>query len=713
MNFKILICVFLVFLAGCSHSSRPAGTSTSEAGANGDAPESAIRAVRITAETVATLRDGAGDPAVWVNSGAPGESLILGSTAEGGIEVYNLRGERTQVIADRLVSLVDLHSNFPFAGEEINLVVAYDAATAELIAYELDVHGGTLEALPAAGLATEAEIEGLCLYLSPISNKLYAFAAGNGELQQWELYEDSGTVAGRKIRTVPVGLGAASCTVQDSAGALFYSQETVGVWMLNAEPESEAAPVPVDFAQPFGHFSGDAKGVAHIEYADGTGYLLALDSEASQVHAYELPGLDYAATIGFAGEIPVDGLDEPEGIAATGENLSESFPAGLVVISDEFNDDERSNYKLVSWNDIAGTYGLKTGGKRGTEADAKPVYITVTPSVETEPVTSYGDAADDPAIWVHPSQPELSLIIGTQKQSGVNVYDLSGNLVQSLPDGRVNNIDVRYGFSLDGKVVDVVTATNRSSDSLSIYGIDASTRTLYDLTDGIIDTGMVDPYGLCMYYSKSSGRYFVFVNDTSGVVRQWVLEDNGAGRISGRMVREFRLESQTEGCVADDDSGSLFVGEEDVGIWKYSAEPEGGDARTLLDSAVDGNLTADVEGMAIYQGVGGAGYLIVSNQGANNYAVYERTGDNRFLGLFFVVADATTGIDGSSETDGLEVTSANLGPAFPDGVLVVQDGRNITPEERQNFKLVPWERIAGAMGLQVQAGYDPRARRVE
>ena len=52
-----------------------------------------------------------------------------------------------------------------------------------------------------------------------------------------------------------------------------------------------------------------------------------------------------------------------------------------------------------------------------------------------------------------------------------------------------------------------------------------------------------------------------------------------------------------------------------------------------------------------------------------------------------------------SETDGLDVTSAPLGPLFPQGALVVQDGRNITPAERQNFKLVSWERIAEALGL--------------
>jgi len=43
----------------------------------------------------------------------------------------------------------------------------------------------------------------------------------------------------------------------------------------------------------------------------------------------------------------------------------------------------------------------------------------------------------------------------------------------------------------------------------------------------------------------------------------------------------------------------------------------------------DGHLTADVEGMAIYRGANGAGYLIVSSQGSSEFMVYERTGRNR------------------------------------------------------------------------------------
>jgi 3-phytase len=48
------------------------------------------------------------------------------------------------------------------------------------------------------------------------------------------------------------------------------------------------------------------------------------------------------------------------------------------------------------------------------------------------------------------------------------------------------------------------------------------------------------------------------------------------------------------------------------------------------------------------------------------------------------------------DTDGLDVTARNLGGAFGQGMLVVQDGFNVDSTGRalpQNFKLVPWAKI--------------------
>ena len=68
-------------------------------------------------------------------------------------------------------------------------------------------------------------------------------------------------------------------------------------------------------------------------------------------------------------------------------------------------------------------------------------------------------------------------------------------------------------------------------------------------------------------------------------------------------------------------------------------------------------------------------------------------------GAFRVGVNAVAGIDGASETDGLDVTSANLGGPWSKGMLVVQDGRKRMPEQAQNFKYIPWSDVANALHL--------------
>lgn len=334
------------------------------------------------------------------------------------------------------------------------------------------------------------------------------------------------------------------------------------------------------------------------------------------------------------------------------------------------------------------------------DAEGAPATArTVQPVLETPPVETLNDAADDPAIWVHPHDPSMSLVIGTNKQLGLYVYDLEGRLLQALPDGRMNNVDLRDGFTLGGRSVTVVAASNRTNQSIALYLLDPVTRRLARAGDPV-PTGFADPYGLCMYMSPRTGAHFVFVNDSgNGKVRQWQLKDEG-GRLAAELVREFSVGHQAEGCAADDELAHLYVAEEDGGFWRYSAEPDGGAIRMEIDRVNGANgLVADIEGVAIWYGPGGRGYIVLSNQGASNFAVYRREGNNAFIGLFHVVADAARGIDGVSGTDGLDVTSRPLGSHFPGGLLVVQDGRNLTPAERQNFKYVSWLAVVDALGL--------------
>jgi 3-phytase len=288
-------------------------------------------------------------------------------------------------------------------------------------------------------------------------------------------------------------------------------------------------------------------------------------------------------------------------------------------------------------------------------------------------------------------------VIATDKNLGLYVYDLDGRLKQTLADGRMNNVDVRDGLEVDRKPRTLVAASNRTDKSIALYWLDPASGRLARAGDPV-PTGFDDPYGLCMF--ADAGGHYVFVNNGGdGAYRQWRVTASG-GRAVAEQLREFTVGSQAEGCVADDETGALYVAEEGGGFFKYSAKPDGGAARKEIDR-VDGpnGLVADIEGVSIWRGKDGRGYLVLSNQGADNFAVYRREGDNAFVGNFHIVADPERGFDGVSETDGLDVTSAPLGPRFPQGLLVAQDGRNLSPRERQNYKYVSWRDIAEALGL--------------
>jgi 3-phytase len=327
----------------------------------------------------------------------------------------------------------------------------------------------------------------------------------------------------------------------------------------------------------------------------------------------------------------------------------------------------------------------------------------VSATVETQPVPSDGDAADDPAIWVHPSDPSLSTVIGTDKEGGLAVYDLDGNQIQYLSGIRPNNVDLRYDFPLGGQAVDLVITSDRGDDAVTLHRVDPQTRQLVQAGPPI-DSGM-DVYGACMYRSPSTGDFYVFAtSEEAGPVRQWRLTASG-GQVAATQVRDLDMDSTAEGCVADDDLAYLYVAEEDVGIWKLDAEPEAGTARVAVDE-VGANLEADVEGLTIYYGPEGAGYLIASSQGSGEYAAYDRAGDNRHVASFQIVD--STSVDGTSDTDGIDVMSAPLGPGFPSGLFVAQDGDN--DAGNQNFKLVPWELVAGT-ALTVETEWDPRGDR--
>ncbi|MFE6775305.1 phytase [Streptomyces sp. NPDC057702] len=404
----------------------------------------------------------------------------------------------------------------------------------------------------------------------------------------------------------------------------------------------------------------------------------------------------------------------------------------------------------------------------GAQAARLPVVV---PHAETPALHDDDDAggnadADDPAIWRDPADPDRSLVVATAKEGGLRVYDLDAREVQSVPapaapgpddaPGRFNNVDLVHGPRLSTGPADLAVTSDRGRDRLRFYRVDPARAggPLVDVTDpkapavfSAMQQEVNDQrtaYGLATWTDPATGRSYALVSQRERT-RLALLEltATASGTVGYRPVRtldlpaSFRLPNgaawspcaepgespQVEGMVVDPANGTLYAGQEDVGIWRLRADLTGrpqlvdrvrefgvpGTYDEQSDACVPGadpgfggkRLAADVEGLTLLREDGDDGYLLASSQGDDTFAAYDRepADHNAYQGGFRVTA-ASAALDGSQECDGAAVLNEPLGRRYPNGLLVVQDGHD-TPGDGDrpatNFTFVDLGRVLNAL----------------
>ncbi|MBN2355689.1 phytase [candidate division KSB1 bacterium] len=324
-----------------------------------------------------------------------------------------------------------------------------------------------------------------------------------------------------------------------------------------------------------------------------------------------------------------------------------------------------------------------------------PGLPVIEPVIVTEPV-KYD--TDDPAIWVNPDDPGASLIIGTDKEAdgGLYVYDLQGKIVSekcihSLQ--RPNNVDVEYGLMLNGAPVDIAVTTERLANKIRVF-------TLPDMQ--VVDGGGIEvfvgealraPMGIALYKRPADGAIFAVVGRKDGpkdgrYLWQYRLYDDGNGQVKADKVREFGRYSgikEIEAIAVDDELGYVYYSDEGVGVRKYPADPDAPAANEELALFARDGFADDHEGISIYKVDDKTGYILVSDQGADEFHIYKREGEPgqpHHHPLVKVVRLST------QESDGSDVVSIPLNDRFPQGLFVAMS-------TDRTFHFYSWTDIAG------------------
>ncbi len=260
-------------------------------------------------------------------------------------------------------------------------------------------------------------------------------------------------------------------------------------------------------------------------------------------------------------------------------------------------------------------------GAAGSRAHGSQVVTAV---LSTAPLFSYDGApatpdADDPAIWINARNPRQSLVVGTAKDAGLLVYDLTGTLIQAIlppnapqvladdpptpsgvnpaadspcPDsgsgetfGRFNNVDIAYNVPLGSRArrADVAVVSDRGCDRLRFYRIDPSDPNgpLVDITapdaprvfptrfdqpsplqsppgdvEGWRDNPVDDQNTVYGLTIGQRAGHEVFVSERErGLVRQLRIIATPRGRLTYRLERTFLFDTTFE---LEDEQGAAY-----------------------------------------------------------------------------------------------------------------------------------------------------------
>jgi len=313
-----------------------------------------------------TVFDDSDDPAIWIDSANPSNSIIIGTDKHkenGGLYVFGLDGKidrKRSVTGLKRMNNVDIAYGLIINGNPVDIAAATERDRNSIRIFSLPemkaIDNGGIEVFVKDSLRHPM---GIALYKRASDQSIFVIVGRksgplDGYLEQYLLTgNNKGEVSAKLVRTFGQFSGKKeieSIAVDNELGYVYYSDEQFGIRKYYADPEKGNKELAV-FGQ--GEFLEDNEGISIYKFDDGTGYILVSNQSANSFNIYPREGSKTNPNehIRIA-SVPVS-TNQSDGSDITSVSLP-GFKGGLFVAMST-----DKTFQLYSWEAIAKKAGLR------------------------------------------------------------------------------------------------------------------------------------------------------------------------------------------------------------------------------------------------------------------------------------------------------------------------------------------------------------------
>ncbi len=287
------------------------------------------------------------DPAIWINTENPDESIIFGTDkdTDGGIYAFDLEGKiirEKSILGVKRPNNIDLETGVVIHGVERDIIAFTEREKSQIRVFSVpDMTPLDQGGFPVfEGESGEFNLPmGISIYKNPKSGEtsiIVGRKTGPQEEYLWQygLESDSNGVHIKLLRKFGTFSGIKeieAIAVDDELGFVYYSDEGYGVRKYHADPNDLGKQVN-EFG--LGEFKDDIEGIGILALNDGKGYIFVSDQQAQAIRIYTRSTNQFVKSVTYAAL-------ETDGVEVTSNTFNGKYPKGMLV---SMSDDHTFHY---------------------------------------------------------------------------------------------------------------------------------------------------------------------------------------------------------------------------------------------------------------------------------------------------------------------------------------------------------------------------------